>query len=106
MQFAGRQLGLQRLINALLALDAALAGEFVADDGRLEVLAIAVEFEVFANHPGKDELLDLVGVHLRQFLSFQPRFSRCSVRNDTTEKQATTTVRLVSGGTSETPKKP
>jgi len=90
----------------LLALHAILAGEFGADDNRLEVLAVAIEFEMFAGHAGADKLLDMFRVHLGQALSFQPRFSKPSVRMDTATKQATTTARLVSGATSETPKKP
>ena len=90
----------------LLTLHAVLADEFGADDKGREMLAVAIEFKVFAGHAGKDELFDLFGVHRVQALSFQPRFSRCSVSRDTAAKQATTTARLVSGATSETPKKP
>ena len=106
MQFAGGELVLQCLIDALLALDAALAFEFGADDDGVEMLAVAVKFEELAGHAGKDELLDMVGMHGFQALSFQPDFNRCRVTRDTTAKQAATTSRLVCGGTSETPKKP
>lgn len=106
MQFAGRQLVPERLVDTLLALHAVLAGEFGADHEGLEVLAVAIEFQVFAGHAGKDELFDLFGVHRVQALSFQPRFNRCNVSSDTATKQATTTARLLSGATSETPKKP
>ena len=106
MQFPGGQLFLQGLVNTLLALHTILADEFAAYDDGLEMLAVTVEFEVVAVHAGEDELLDVFGMHRIQALSFQPRFSRLSVPQDTTAKQATTTSRLVSGATSETPKKP
>lgn len=106
MQFAGCELVLERPVDMLLALHAVFAGELGADDERLEMLAIAIEFKVFARHPGKDELFDLFGVHRVQALNFQPRFSKLSVSSDAAVKQATTTIRLTSGATSETPKKP
>ncbi len=98
---------LQGLIDALLALHAILAGEFGTDHDRFEVVSVAVEGKVLAVHPGADDLFYLVGVHhVVQALSFQPCFSRRRVSRDTAVKQARTTARLVSGATSETPKKP
>ncbi len=97
---------LQYFVHMLLALHAVLAGKLIAHHGRLEMLTIAIELEVLADHAGEDELLDLFGVHHVQPLSFQPRFSRRRVSMDTAAKQVTTTARLVSGATSETPKKP
>lgn len=106
MQLAGGQFFLQGFIHALLTLHTVLPDEFATHDDSLEMLAVAIEFEKIAGHTGQDQLLDMFGVHLGQALSFQPRFSRLSVPQDTTAKQATTTSRLVSGATSETPKKP
>ncbi len=57
------ELFLEGLVHALLALYPVLADEFGADDEGGEMLAVAVEFEMVANHSGLDELLDLVGVH-------------------------------------------
>jgi hypothetical protein len=53
MQFAGVEFCLEDLVHALLALHAALADEFGADDERLEMLAVAVEFEMFAGMPAR-----------------------------------------------------
>jgi len=106
VQLAARKLCLERLINTLLALHAVQAGELGADDQRLEVLAVAVEFELLAGHAGTDKLLNMFRIHFGQALNFQPRFSKLSVSKDTAAKQATTTARLNSGATSETPKKP
>src|SRR5574343_290965 len=106
MQLPGVEFILQNLVYMLLALHAVLADELAAHDDGLEMMAIAVERQVFAGHAGEDELLDLVRVHHVQPLSFQPRFSRLSVSTDTAAKQAKTTARLVCGATSETPKKP
>ena len=106
MQFAGRKLVLERLIYVLLTLYAIFASELGADDERLEMLAIAIKFKVVTGHPGKNELFDLFGMHRVQALNFQPCFSNPSVNSDTAAKQATTTIRLSSGATSETPKKP
>ena len=106
MQLPGGELFLEYPIDVLLALYAVLAGEFGADHEGLKMLAVAIESEVLASHAGQDELFDLFGVHRVQALSFQPRFSRFSVSRDTAAKQATTTIRLTSGATSETPKKP
>jgi len=106
MQLAGCQLFLQGLVHTLLTLHAVLADKLAADNDGLKVLAVAVEFEKIAGHTGQDQLFDSFGVHRIQALSFQPRFNRLSVPQDTTAKQATTTIRLVSGATSETPKKP
>lgn len=63
MQFAAGQLGMQGLMNALLPLNAILAGKFGADDQRDKMLSIAIEFQVFAGHASENELLDLIGVH-------------------------------------------
>jgi len=90
----------------LLALHAALAGKFIAHYGRHKVLAVTIEFEVFAGHASEYQLLDLFRVHHVQPLNFQPCFNRRRVSMDTAAKQATTTARLISGATSETPKKP
>ena len=106
MQLPGRQFFLQGLIHALLALHTILAHELATDDDSLEMLAVAIQFEIIAGHAGQDELLDMFGIHRGQALSFQPRFNRLSVPQDTSAKQATTTIRLYSGATSETPKKP
>gem|GEM_PF-4657923 len=106
MQFASRQLFLERLVHALLALDTILADKLGADDKSLEMLAIAIQFKVVAGHAGEDELLDQFGMHAYQFLSFQPRLSKASVNRLVTAKQTATTARLRSGATSETPKKP
>lgn len=106
MQFAGRELFLERLIDTLLPLNAIFANKFCADDQRFEMLSIAIQGEMFAIHASEYELFDLVGVHWCQALSFQPRFNRLSVSKDTARKQDMTTARLVSGATSETPKKP
>ncbi len=106
MQLPGIEFCLEDFVHVLLALDSALAGKFVADNQRLKVLTVTIEGEVFAGHAGANEFFDLFGMHRVQALSFQPRFSRFSVNNDTATKQATTTVRLISGATSETPKKP
>ena len=106
MQFPGCELFLEGLVHALLALDAALSGKLSADNQRFKMLPIAIQGEMFAVHASEYELFDLIGVHWCQALSFQPRFNRFSVPQDTTAKQATTTIRLCSGATSETPKKP
>ena len=106
MQLPGRQFFLQGLIHALLALHTILAHELATDDDGLEMLAVTIQFEIIAGHAGQDELLDMFGIHRGQALSFQPRFNRLSVPQDTSAKQATTTIRLYSGATSETPKKP
>ena len=106
MQFPGGQLFLQGLVNTLLALHTILADELATHDDGLEMLAVAIQFEIIAGHAGQDELLDVFGIHLGQALSFQPRFNRLSVPQDTSAKQATTTIKLLSGATSETPKKP
>jgi len=105
MQLPGSELFLESLIDALLPLDTIFAAELGTDDQRLEMLSIAVQGEMFAGHAGEDEFFNLVGVHC-QALSFQPRWSRRSVSSEMAVKQATTTSRLVSGATSETPKKP
>lgn len=63
MQFAAGQLGMQGLMNALLPLNAVLPGKFGTDDQRNKMLAIAIEFQVFAGHAGENELLDLIGMH-------------------------------------------
>ena len=106
MQLAGRELFLECLIDTLLPLNAIFANKFCADDQRFEMLSIAIQGEMFAIHASEYELFDLVGVHWCQALSFQPRFNRLSVSKDTARKQDMTTARLVSGATSETPKKP
>ena len=106
MQFPGIQLFLQGLIHALLTLHAVLPDKFLTYYQGLKMLAIAIKFKLFTGHAGKDEFLDMVGMHHVQPLSFQPRFSRLNVAMDTAVKQATTTARLISGATSETPKKP
>ena len=106
MQLARIELFLQCLINALLPLHAILAGEFGTDDQSLEMLSIAIQRQVIAGHASENELLDLIRVHMAQALNFQPRRSKFSVNNDTAARQATTTSKLFSGGTSETPKKP
>ena len=90
----------------LLTLHAVLADEFGANDKGREMLAVAIEFKVVADHAGAYKFFDLFGMHRVQALSFQPRFNRCSVNRETAAKQAATTVRLLSGATSETPKKP
>jgi len=106
MQLPGGELFLEGLIDALLALDTALADKLGTDNERLEMLAVTVQREMLAGHAGEYEFLDMVGKHRVQALSFQPRLSRLNVSSETAAKQATTTSRLVSGGTSETPKKP
>ncbi len=106
MQLPGGELFLECLVDALLALHAIFADKLGADDQRLEMLAIAVQHKVIAGHACKDEFFDLIGMHLGQALSFQPRFKRLSVTSDTAMKQEMTTTRLVSGATSETPKNP
>lgn len=106
MQLAGRQLFLESLIHPLLPLHTVFPDELAAHNDRLKMLAIAIEFEKITGHAGQDQLFDMFRMHRIQALSFQPRFSRLSVPQDTTAKQATTTIRLTSGATSETPKKP
>ena len=106
MQFPGCELFLEGLVHALLALDAGLSGKLGADDQRFKMLPIAIQGEMFAVHACENELFDLIGVHWCQALSFQPRFNRFSVSKDTAKKQEKTTAKLVSGATSETPKKP
>ena len=106
MQLAGRKFFLECLIDTLLTLDAILTNEFSTDNQRFKMLSIAIQGEVFAIHASEYELFDLIGVHRCQALSFQPRFNRLSVSKDTARKQEMTTARLVSGATSETPKKP
>ena len=105
MQLPGRELFLEGLVHALLPLHAVFPDELGTDHEGLEMLAVAVEREMFAGHAGADEFLDLIGMHV-QALSFQPRLSSLSVSSDTPAKQAKTTARLTSGATSETPKKP
>ena len=63
MQFAGGQFFLKRLVNMLLALDAALAGKFGADNNGLKMLSVTIEGEVFAGHAGENEFFDFIGVH-------------------------------------------
>ncbi len=106
MQLTRCKLFLEGLVHPLLALDAILSDKFSADDQRFEMLSIAIQGEMFAGHAGEYEFFDLIGVHIGQALSFQPRFNRFSVNSDTARKQAKTTAKLVSGATSETPKKP
>jgi len=106
MQFPGIQFFLQGLIHALLTLHAALPNKFLTYNQGLKMLAIAIKFKQVTGHAGKDKFLDMVGMHHVQPLSFQPRFSRFKVTTDTAAKQVTTTARLISGATSETPKKP
>ena len=106
MQLASRELFLERLVYALLALDAVFSDELSADNQRFKMLSIAIQHEMFAGHASEYELFDLIGVHCCQALSFQPRFNRFSVSKDTARKQEITTAKLVSGATSETPKKP
>ena len=62
MQFPGRQLFLESLINPLLTLDAIHADKFGTDHEGLEMLSIAVKGEMFAGHAGEYEFFDLVGV--------------------------------------------
>src|SRR5574343_303005 len=107
MQFAAIEARLEDLIDPLLALHTALADELIADDQCVKMMPVAVEFKVGTIHPGEDELFDLIGVHHRvQPLNFQPRRRSSSVSKETAAKQTTTTLRLFSGETSETPKKP
>ncbi len=106
MQLTRVEFFLQYFVHMLLTLNAALASKFSTYHRRLEMLTIAIEVEIFAGHASENKLLDLFGVHHVQPLSFQPRLSRRRVSMDTAAKQATTTARLVSGATSETPKKP
>jgi hypothetical protein len=63
----------------LLALHAVLADKFALTMMASKCWPSPSRDEVFAGHAGEDELLDLVGVHHFQALSFQPRFSRFSV---------------------------
>jgi hypothetical protein len=63
MQLPGRELFVERLINALLALDPAFADEFGAYHQGLEMLAIAIKGEMFAGHAGANEFFDLFGMH-------------------------------------------
>ena len=106
MQLPAGELFLECLVHPLLALDTVFANKFGADHQGLEMLAVAVKREMIAGHAREDEFFDLIGMHLGQALSFQPRFRRLSVTSDTARKQEMTTTRLVSGATSETPKKP
>lgn len=106
MQLARVELFLEYFVHVLLTLHAALAGKLIAHHSRHEMLAVTIEFEVFAGHAGEYQLLDLFRVHHVQPLNFQPSFNRRNVSMDTATKQATTTARLISGATSETPKKP
>ena len=107
MKFAGIEFCLENFVHMLLTLHAIFADEFGADNEGGEMLAVAVEFEMVAVHPGEDELLDLFGMHHGvQPLSFQPRLRSCSVSPVTAAKQAKTAPKLSSGDTSETPKKP
>ncbi len=63
MQFAAIEMRLEQAIDVLLTLDAIFAGKFGADQQRLKMLAIAIEFEMLAGHTGEDELFDLIRVH-------------------------------------------
>src|SRR5574343_172241 len=73
VQFPSRQFFLQGLIHALLALHTILADEFAAHNDSLEMLAVAIQFEIITGHAGQNELLDEFRVHRGQALSFQPR---------------------------------
>ena len=106
MQFAAGQLVLYRSINMLLSLDPVQADKLGADDNGRKMLAVAIKGEMFAGHAGEDECFDLIRMHSIQALNFQPRLSRFRVSRDTAAKQPKTTPRLISGATSETPKKP
>lgn len=63
MQLAGSQFGLQRLVNTLLALDTIFSDELRANHNRQKMLAITIEFKMFADHTGQDKLFDLIGMH-------------------------------------------
>ena len=106
MQLAGRELFLEYLIDVLLALNPVFTGKFGANHQRFEMLAIAIKGEMFAGHASENECFDLIRMHSIQALNFQPRLSRFRVSRDTAAKQPKTTPRLISGATSETPKKP
>ena len=68
MQFTGRELFLERLIDMLLALDPAFANEFGAYHQGLEMLAIAIKGEMVAGHAGENEFFYLVRMHDFSFL--------------------------------------
>ena len=68
MQFPGRELFLERLIDMLLALDSTFADEFGAYHQGLEMLAIAIKGEMFAGHAGANEFFNLVRMHGFRFL--------------------------------------
>ncbi len=72
MQFATIEMRLEQTIDVLLTLDTIFSYELGADQQRLEMLAIAIEFQVLAGHASENELFDLIGVHEIQVLNFQP----------------------------------
>jgi hypothetical protein len=107
VQFAGGEFFLQRLVNMLLALHAALAGKFVADSQPPQNVVRHHRGQVVAGHAGENEFFDLYrGASWFRLLISSPASAGFSVSTDTAAKQAKTTPRLISGATSETPKKP
>ena len=51
----------QRRIDKLMTLDARQPGKFLAHDHRLEVLAVAGDFDVLARDPRFNRMLDVLG---------------------------------------------
>src|SRR5688572_14266760 len=96
----------ERAVHQLMALHAILARERAGDDERLEMLAVADDFEVLAGNTCRDSLLDAVRGHHIQVLSLYPVFRSARVSNDISARLTLTTARLAPGGKSETPKKP
>ena len=63
MQLASGQFVLQRQVNALLTLDSIFPNELRAHHDSQKMLAIAIEFKMFAGHASQDKLFDLIGMH-------------------------------------------
>jgi hypothetical protein len=85
-KLAAVEMLLQDLVDQLLALHAAPADKALADDQRLEVVAIAADLQVFAGQAVGDQLVDSFRVHHGSGPQFVAASSSSSVAADTSSE--------------------
>jgi len=120
MYLVGTHFRIQRGVDALVPLDAALAFEFSRNDDGRPVATVALHLDVLAGQAGADESLKFVGGHGRCSGAaaevkvgkivypriLYPMRNKCTAIALTTSRAEPTMPRLSQGDTSLTPKNP